>query len=156
MFVFTDTRVIHATASLEKAEQSAWFLSNNDTRMSVVRPPSQFLLVAPFRTKKKKKSSCRLEKMNKRRKSHSFWLDVLSRPRLVFTQMSYSSHIRLQSLFLSHIQRQKTHLVLFSTCSLPEKAACARIYPLGEPKSKNKICYKTNGVYYASVVCMHG
>lgn len=54
MFVFTDTRVIHATASLEKAEQSAWFLSNNDTRMSVVRPPSQFLLVAPFRTKKKK------------------------------------------------------------------------------------------------------
>lgn len=36
---------------------------------------------------------------------------------------------------------------------LLEKAACARIYPLGEPKSRDKICYKTNGVDYISAVC---
>lgn len=39
-----------------------------------------------------------------------------------------------------------------------EKAACARTYPLGEPKSKNKICSerkkkkKKKGVYYESVL----
>lgn len=36
-----------------------------------------------------------------------------------------------------------------------EKAACARTYPRGEPKSKNKICSerKKKGVYYESVFC---
>lgn len=36
-----------------------------------------------------------------------------------------------------------------------EKAACARTYPRGEPKSKNKICSeqkKKRGVYYESVL----
>lgn len=51
------------------------------------------------------------------------------------------------------VQKDKraTSLMLAS-----EKAACARTYPLGEPKSKNKICSerekKKKGVYYESVL----
>lgn len=109
-----DARVIHATMSLQKAEQSAWSLSNDDTRMSMASPPSLSLPVAPFQTKKK--CSRGQEKMRKRRKSHSFLLEF-SR-----CKMSYNSHIRIQSLFLIHTHTlTKTHslssfLDLFSAC----------------------------------------
>lgn len=110
--------------------------AQDDTKTSVESPPSRPLLVAPRR----------LGRMNKWGKSHSF-SDVLSQPRLVFAQnvpskMSYNSRIRIQSVFLSHTHRQKhTHSVLSSTGSLLEKAACATIYPLGEPKLKHKLCH---------------
>lgn len=44
-------RVIHATTSFQKAEQSAWSLSNDDTRMPMASPPSQSLPAARFQTK---------------------------------------------------------------------------------------------------------
>lgn len=67
----------------------------------------------------------------------------------VFThcpEQNYNSHIRIQSLFLvshTHIDKNTNHSnsVLFLTWFLLINVACPTIYPLEEPKLKDKICY---------------
>lgn len=131
--VFADARVVRATASCEKAGQSAQRPSNNDTRMSAASP----LSVPPGRA-----SPDKLVLMSTGNQQGKFPQFPAGCPLMATVgsrkKMSCNCHIRIQSVSLTHTQTRNT---LSSFLGL--LAARARIYPLGEPKSKDKICYKT-------------
>lgn len=141
--IFSDVRVSRATTSFfEESRPHGLFLAMQ--RYQVVRDWSISLL-SPSRLHLFRQISAHVDWKTCTKEGYptvSLWMAGVSTN---CPEQNDHSHIQTQSLFLvSHTHTDKntnhTNSVLFSTRFLLVNAACAMIYPLEEPKLKNKIC----------------